>query len=86
MNPNLVFMPGEIPPYAFCESVTGVGPWHIRRVNPETGLKLGGGIDTRPLCGGCKLGGWDLSVRITGAHLVEHYVCRQCVDAYREER
>ncbi len=39
----------EKPPYAFCESVTGIGRWHIRRLS-EKGLKLGGGIDTPTLC------------------------------------
>lgn len=82
---------GEIPVYAFCESVfaTGKSPWHIRKVG-LAGLKLGGGIDTPSLCLRVKpfgvesgTNGWDLSVRITDDHL-EH-ACKGCVGVYRTE-
>ena len=36
--------------YSFCESVTGIGPWHIRQLSPA-GKKTGGGIDSPSLCG-----------------------------------
>jgi hypothetical protein len=95
------WLPGEKPPYAFCESVTGIGPWHIRKLGPA-GLKLGGGIDTPSLCGRLRPlgdhtaerlggGGWDLEVRITPGQLTPPpvgtipHVCRDCPGIYRKE-
>jgi len=80
------------PQYSFCESVTGIGPWHLRALTTE-GLKLGGGIDTPSLCdlvrplgdnrdnrrGG---GGWDLRVTITPHHLED--ACPRCVAVYKQ--
>jgi hypothetical protein len=79
--------------YSFCESVTGIGPWHIRPLT-DKGKKLGGGIDTASLCdlvrpigqlggptgrrGG---GGWDLHVEIDEHHL--GHACPKCVAEYR---
>ena len=84
------YAPGEVPEYAFCESVVaGVNArWHIRKVQDK--LYLGGGINTPSLCGHVKpsgpeygaLGGWDVNVKITERHL-EHS-CPECVEAYRK--
>jgi hypothetical protein len=69
--------------YRFCESVaaTGAGPWHIRKLGPK-GVMLGGGIDTRSLCGHVRIG-WDLDVELTDHHL--GHSCKECVRLYREE-
>ncbi len=92
------WLPGEKPSYAFCESVTGIGPWHIRKLS-EAGLKLDGGIDTPTLCGRVRPfgdtadrvggGGWDLNVRITEGHLaprsgIAKYCCTSCIELYPE--
>lgn len=71
------------PPYAFCESVhaSGLSPWHIRTIDPEKGLKLGGGIYSDSLCGHVHHG-WDLNVVITEHHL--GHSCPECVRAFRE--
>jgi hypothetical protein len=77
--------PAPPPDFAFCESVAagGTSPWHIRRVTPSIGLKLGGNIDTSSLCGHPSKGwGWDLSTRITERALAE-YACTLCLAAYR---
>ncbi len=72
--------------FAFCESATGIGRWHIRRLD-DSGLKEGGGITTPSLCGLVKpwkfggIGGWDLRVAITEHHL--GHACPKCVEAYR---
>lgn len=85
--------PAQPEAYAFCESITGIGPWHIRKLT-ERGMKLGGGIDTPSLCGlvlpfgqldehgrrGC--GGWDLNVRMHEYHLSQ--ACPGCAEKYRE--
>lgn len=80
--------------YSFCESVTGIGPWHIRPLS-EKGRKCGGGIDTATLCGRVSpsgekrpdgkpgFGGWDLEVEITEHHL--GHACPQCVEEYRKQ-
>lgn len=83
------YAPGEVPEYAFCESV-GVGShtrWHIRRI--AKALFLTGGIDTPSLCGNVKpigpergaLGGWDVNVKITEHHL--NHACPKCAEIYR---
>jgi hypothetical protein len=82
--------PGETPPYAFCESVHAgaLAPWHIRRVTPAVGLKIGGGIDTPSLCGMVKAAqGWDLNVRIrmnllTPAADGSTFICLACASLY----
>ena len=77
------YAPGEVPEYAFCESVSAgsCGHWHIRKV--QSALHLGGGIDTPSLCGHVKAhGGWDINVKITEHHL--GHSCSECVKAYRE--
>jgi hypothetical protein len=87
------WLPGEKPPYAFCESVTGIGRWHIRKLS-AAGLKLGGGIDTPTLCGRIRPmgdegggrrggGGWDLEARITKLQL--EAVCPDCRKEYERE-
>lgn len=82
------FEEGEVPPpFAFCEGVwaSGGSPWHIRKINPEVGLRLTGGIDTPSLCGRVtpKVNGWDLRVRITNMHLAHKGgVCEGCKDAF----
>ncbi len=73
--------------------MTGIGPWHIRRLS-DAGLKLGGGIDTPSLCGRIRPlgdttggrrggGGWDLEARITRPQL-EH-CCSGCRTEYERE-
>jgi len=80
------YAPGETPAYSFCESVAA-GPlakWHIRKVNPEVGLRLGGGIDTGGICGWPKVergGGWDVNVKITKQHL-RGSTCPKCREAF----
>lgn len=71
------------PAYAFCEPVTasGRGRWHLRKLD-AAGLKPGGGITTRSLCGYVKTG-WDLEVEITEHHL--GHACSACVGVYRAE-
>ena len=92
--------PNEKPTHVFCESVTGIGPWHIRKLS-KNGLKLGGGIDTPSLCGRIRPlgdhtqervggGGWDLEVRITSGHLIpppgaKPHVCQACTADYLKE-
>lgn len=94
------WQPDEEPTFVFCESVFGIGPWHIRRLSDQ-GFKLGGGIDTPSLCdfvrpmgdfpdGKRGFGGWDLEVRITEAHLApaakgeRRICCEKCANLYRE--
>ena len=90
----LRYLPNEKPPYVYCESslVGGVAPWHIRKVGPS-GLKTGGGVDTRSLCefiwplddvkdGKRGFGGWDLNVRITPQNL--SHACVKCREAYEK--
>lgn len=77
--------------YAFCESATAdsLAPWHIRPLTPA-GKKLGGGIDTRSLCGrvGPSPGnGWDLEAEVEGYPLYattdgRRHVCKTCADVY----
>jgi hypothetical protein len=67
--------------FSFCESVTGVSKWHIRRLT-TAGLKLGGGIDTPCLCG-LVVHGWDLGVAFDESRLDDDYVSRKCAAAYR---
>jgi hypothetical protein len=71
---------GETPAYAFCESVTGLSKWHIRKVTPNVGLRLGGGIDTTCCCGHVRRG-WDLRVRLTAQNVVGDHVSQPCVAA-----
>ena len=79
--------------FSFCESVTGIGPWHLRQLS-DAGRKCGGGIDTPSLCGLVHpvgstkpdgkpgFGGWDLEVPVSERLL--QGACRKCVAAYRE--
>jgi hypothetical protein len=78
----------EVPSYVFCEPewASPKSCWHIRRVMPNVGLKLGGGIDTPSLCGRVLTHkGWDLNVEITRFHLT-HNTCIQCRDTYEQEQ
>lgn len=75
--------------YSFCESSTGNGRWHIRKLD-TTGKHLTGGITTTSLCGTVLpirnggLGGWDLDVDITDHHL--SHTCTQCKDKFNEDQ
>lgn len=84
MTQRGLYEPTGRPPYAFCEPVWS-GPlhrWHIRKIDPSVGLRLGGGIDSASLCSAVPPNqGWDLQVRITEHHL--SHACPQCVAAYR---
>lgn len=66
--------------FAFCETVTASSQskWHIRKLG-EAGLKLGGGVDTKALCG--REVAWDLNVELTEHHL-EHNTCKRCRALY----
>lgn len=75
--------------YSFCESatVTGVGPWHIRKLS-EAGHKYGGGIDTPSLCTRVKpkpWGGWDLRMEVTKKQVMHVDVCQACRKIWLEE-
>lgn len=63
--------------YSLCESVhaTGRSLWHIRPLT-DKGKFLGGGIDTKCLCGAVKRG-WDLRPELTHERLkLVHPDCR----------
>jgi hypothetical protein len=66
--------------FSFCESVhaNARSPWHIRKLT-SAGKKLGGGIDTKSLCGNVDKG-WDLIVEISEHHL--SHACKECVQQY----
>jgi len=70
--------------FAFCEIqyATATSPWHIRQLT-DSGLKLGGGADTKALCG--RKVAWDLKVEINHHHL-QFNCCRQCVQAFIGEK
>lgn len=67
--------------FSFCESASGNGPWHIRRLT-AAGPKFGGGVDSPALCGRDLHGGWDLDVQITPHHL--RHCCFMCAGKYRD--
>lgn len=71
--------------YSFCESVhaSGRSRWHIRRLT-EKGKKLGGGIDTKSLCGVVTVG-WDLGVDFENVDTFASrgVVCPACLSEYR---
>lgn len=66
--------------YSFCESVTAgpSSPWHIR-ILTDKGQKLGGGADTKALCGRevC----WDLKA-VIDAHHLDKNTCKKCLEEY----
>lgn len=66
--------------FAFCESVTIDTPWHIRILTSNE-LKVGGGVDTKALCG--KEVYWDLLTEITPHHLT--HCCRKCAEKFKEK-
>lgn len=73
--------------FSFCESSTASSrsPWHIRALENETGLKLGGGIDTPSLCSLVRPPyGWDLQARFDGAAVDDDWVCTNCRDRYKD--
>jgi len=67
-------------PHAFCETINAapLSKWHIRPLT-KVGLKLGGGADTKALCG--KSVAWDLQVDITDRHL-KSSSCPKCREIY----
>lgn len=77
--------------YSFCEPAWN-GPvvpgfpfkWHIRRLT-QSGKKLGGGIDTKPLCDRFS-SGWDLRVQFGEHWLRESCVCRECRTKWLAEK
>ena len=64
--------------YSFCETVTagGASPWHIRKLTSK-GKKLGGGADTKALCG--RPVGWDIKANIND------HALRVCCQGCREK-
>lgn len=66
--------------FSFCESVFAgpKSPWHLRKLNPRSGQKFSGGIDTKFLCREQHVNGWDLEVPITEHHLNE-VACKKCL-------
>ena len=78
--------------YSFCESSTGLGPWHIRRLT-KAGRKPGGGIDTPSLCGSVRprgdrggWGGWDIKVIDPLGVVPAPVLCRKCVACIRRTK
>jgi hypothetical protein len=68
--------------YSFCENVHA-GPlarWHIRELT-DKGKKLGGGADSRSLCG--RQVDWDLEVKLTEYHLANN-TCLECLKKFDE--
>jgi hypothetical protein len=67
--------------YAFCESAwaLSVSKWHIRKLT-KNGKRLGGGADTKALCG--REVAWDLTVPLL-ADLYAKSICPKCLDEYR---
>ncbi len=72
------------PKFAFCESInaTVTSQWHIRKLTNK-GLKLGGGADTKALCG--REVAWDLDVKIIPQHLESSFYCDKCVQIFQKE-
>jgi hypothetical protein len=70
--------------HSFCESqwATGVSPWHIRQLTKK-GLMLGGGADTKALCG--RTVAWDLDIPLTEMRLRDHGSCRECVAILKKQ-
>lgn len=67
--------------FAFCESETGNGRWHVRKLD-DVGLKLGGGITTTCCCGMVKARrGWDLNVLVNAFNVTGKHVNPDCVEA-----
>lgn len=70
--------PTEDPKYSYCETVHA-GPfslWHIRPLS-SIGRKLGGGADTKSLCG--KTVSWDRPMDVSR----DVEACRSCLAVYR---
>jgi len=65
-----------MPELSFCESThaSGTSPWHIRELTDQ-GRKLGGGADTKALCG--REVAWDIEAEIT--HRGLDGACQRCV-------
>jgi len=75
-------VPMPVAEFSFCESSSAgpQSPWHLRELTSE-GRKLGGGIDTRTLCGRVRAG-WDLEVELTPFHLHTN-TCKDCLERYQ---
>lgn len=74
------------PELSFCEPSHGVGRKHLRWLS-SAGLKLGGGIDTKSLCGRVgphSVGGWDLegSPADWPNDRLRKIVCSDCMKAF----
>lgn len=67
--------------HSFCETSTPApaGKWHIRALT-DAGQKLGGGADTKALCG--REVAWDVETPITMFHL-SHSTRKACREAYK---
>lgn len=74
----------EFPGYSYCESIaaTGRSAWHIRKLTKH-GRFLGGGIDSKSLCGRIERG-WDLAPPVTKKALPLDHVCQKCQTALIE--
>jgi hypothetical protein len=75
------------PKYVFCET-TAAYVWHVRKLS-EQGIKLGGGADTKTLCG--LRPSWDLKAPVAAyAHIVRdgqgNGICHKCLQEYRKIR
>lgn len=70
------------PEFSFCEGVwaSSFSPWHIRQLT-AAGKKLGGGADTKSLCG--REMSWDLETEI-GEHRLSVLTCQKCLAEYRK--
>ena len=74
--------------YSFCEPVwvSTPAPWCVRPLTAK-GRKLGGGVDTKSLCGRvdpAKGGGWDLSEECV-VSIGHSHMCKRCKAALVEE-
>lgn len=74
------------PKYSYMEFVhaSSMSKWHIRKLT-DKGQKLGGGVDTPPLCGrkyddGTIINGWDLKVEISKSH--DDHTCSICLEGF----
>lgn len=88
-----VAMPDDPTQFSFCETAAALGAWHIRRLT-KVGRKLGGGADTKTLCG--LTAAWDVQCEFSDERLemIERAVphqeagrpCPACVQEYKAMR
>lgn len=72
--------------FAFCNSMTSAGPWHIRRLTDRGRTEMFTGIDTPSLCGfvPAGAGGFDYDMEFTDKYLLFASHCRSCTEKFWE--